>query len=101
MYISLLKLNLFKHPYNDDFGRRSEVLSTRFYIVLMTISFIILTLYASIIVHTETVQVRTPSIMTYERLAGQYNNTLTCACANITTPYQTFISLIPVSYKNV
>lgn len=54
----IVTLNLFKDPYNDEHGRRNEIISTRIYIVFMIIGVIVITFYASIIEHTLTYHVR-------------------------------------------
>lgn len=95
---SLLELNLFKSPYNDAYGRRSEVLSTYVYIIFMSVCFIILTIYAALIQHTQTIQIPSPSISTYRALENQYGAEISCPCSKITALYNKFISMKPVGY---
>ena len=92
--------NLFKHAYTDDYGRQSELMTTRVFIILITMSITILTFYTSLIEHTQTVQAKSPSYNTYRRLVATYNATLTCPCTRITAAYSKFISLQPVSHSN-
>jgi hypothetical protein len=94
----IVQLNLFKHPINDEYGRRTEILTTRAYIILLTGSLVILAFYTLIIEHTETVQVRKPSISIYRRLIAQQEATLSCPCTEITASYASFISVTPVSH---
>ena len=49
--------NLFKLPYNDEHGRRNEILSTRLYILFMLLSVIMIVFYGLIIEHTLTFHV--------------------------------------------
>ena len=93
----LLQLNLFKSRYNDQYGRKSELITTRLYIVLLIAFLTILALYAYVIEHTQTVQIRTPSITTYRALVDQHGDTLSCPCSQLTAAYDTFISIRPVS----
>ena len=44
----IVTFNLFKQPYNDDHGRRNEILATRIYVLLMSIAIIVIVFYASI-----------------------------------------------------
>jgi len=49
--------NLFKQQYNDDHGRRNEILSTKVYVFFMTLSVVIIIFYSLIIEHTLTFHV--------------------------------------------
>lgn len=95
---TLLKINLFKRPYSNELRRRSEILSTRIYIVLLSVSISILILFTSISEYTMTIKVLSPTITTYRQLEAQYKSTLSCPCNNITASYKTFIAIQPVSY---
>lgn len=54
----IVNFNLFKEAYNDDHGRRNEILTTRIYVLLMIIAVIIIVFYALITEHTVTYYVR-------------------------------------------
>lgn len=54
----VINYNLFKSPYNDEHGQKNEILSTRIYIVLLTISVIVIIFYGLIIEHTLTYHVK-------------------------------------------
>jgi hypothetical protein len=97
----LLQLNFFKHPLNDEYGRRTEILTTRVYIILLIGSLIVLAFYTLVAEHTETVQESKPSITTYRRLVTKHEATLSCPCTQITAAYVTFISTEPVSRKYI
>ena len=53
----VIKFNLFKHPYNDDHGRRNEIIATRIYVLLMIVAVVIIAFYALITEHTLTYHV--------------------------------------------
>ena len=55
---SIKTFNLFKDPFNDEHGRKNEIISTRIYILFMIISVIVIISYALITEHTLTYQVR-------------------------------------------
>lgn len=95
---TLLKINLFKRPYNDEFGRRSEIITTRLYLFLLSVAIFNLILFTSISEYTITVKVPSPTISTYRQLAVQYKSTLSCPCSRLTAGYKTFMTIEPVSY---
>ena len=54
---SILNLNLFEAGYNDDHGRRNEIISTRVYSVSIIIGLAVITAYASLIEYSVTYRV--------------------------------------------
>jgi len=52
------EFNLFKKAYNDVQGRRNELLTTRVYVILMSVGLIVILLYGSLVEHTLTFNVR-------------------------------------------
>ena len=53
----IINLNLFKYPYNDDHGRRNEIIATRIYVLLMIVAAIIIAFSTLITEHTYTYHV--------------------------------------------
>ena len=98
LHDKLVRLNLFKHPINDEYGRRTEIINTRVYIMLVVSSLVILAFYTLIVEHTETVQIEKPSISLYQEIAGQEKGTLSCPCTEIIASYASFLSVTPVSF---
>lgn len=64
-----------------------ETYSTRLYVLLLVIAFIILTIYLSIIRTTQTVTIDKPSLETFETLYRAHSSTLTCPCEQLSTKY--------------
>jgi len=54
---TIRELNLFENPSSDESQYRNEILSTRIYLLLMFVSIIVISFYASIIEHTFTYHV--------------------------------------------
>ena len=96
----LFQVNLFKKRYNDQYGRYTEVLTTRFYLLLLGGFLLILSFYTSVIEHVRTIEVNNPSINTYHQLANSEFDTLSCPCTQTIATYNTFITSAPVSSKN-
>ncbi|CAF4032982.1 unnamed protein product, partial [Adineta steineri] len=92
---SFLNFNIFPSvaPTIDEHQLRNQRISTRLFIVLLTISLSILVLYTSLVHITATVNVKTPSIQEYEQLYNSYSQTLTCECTQISINYEKFIQI--------
>jgi hypothetical protein len=95
----LIQLNWFiennKEEENTPEKKRQQVLSTRVYIVLLTVSLIILVLFVSLSKTTVFITETKPSINTFQRLQAAYPNTLICPCEHISVSSKTFMSIIP------
>ncbi|CAF1042285.1 unnamed protein product [Adineta steineri] len=91
----LLNLNLFPSvpPTIDEYQLRNQRISTRLFIILLTISLSILLLYTSLIHITQTVNVKEPSITEYKQLYNSHSQTLTCECTQISINYEKFIQI--------
>lgn len=96
IFQSIKQLNMFKKPYNSQYGRRSEILNTRLYIILMSISLIVMTFYTSIAPRTQSGQIQNPSIDVYRQLVARYGDAVSCPCKQVGIPYDAFITTIPV-----
>jgi hypothetical protein len=88
------ELNLFidQACRSDPFHLRTMIISTRIYIVLLTVSIIILVVFTSLGTQFRTITKRNPSQADYEVLLGKYPNSLSCPCNRVTIPYGNFTS---------
>jgi hypothetical protein len=88
------ELNLFidQACRSDPFHSRTMIISTRIYIVLLTVSIIILVVFSSLGTQFQTITKRNPSQADYEVLLGKYPNSLSCPCNRVTIPYGNFTS---------
>ncbi|CAF3532469.1 unnamed protein product [Adineta steineri] len=80
-------------PTTHEHQLRNQRISTRLFIFLLTILLFILLLYTSLINITQTINVKTPSIIEYEQLYNSYNQTLTCECTQVSINYEKFIEI--------
>ncbi|CAF1025688.1 unnamed protein product [Adineta steineri] len=80
-------------PTTHEHQLRNQRISTRLFIFLLTILLFILLLYTSLINITQTINVKTPSIIEYEQLYNSYNQTLTCECTQVSINYEKFIQI--------
>ncbi len=91
--------NLFetKLSWNDDQRRRTEVITTRVYLILLVVCITIASIYTSSIVQTQFFTVKNPSKATFNKLVSnpRYLSTLECPCQNLTIPYSLFVRIFP------
>jgi hypothetical protein len=92
----MVDLNLFASipPSNDPNIIRRNRHTTRVYFILLITAFFILILYTSLRQVTNTVIVKSPSVLEYTELSLQYPLTLRCPCSRIAIKYNQFISQI-------
>jgi hypothetical protein len=97
----LMKWNLFRKEVSVsrmENVNEVAVIATRFYLVLLTCSMLVLTLFNSLDQKTVTVTVQSPSRDTFESLQQIYPATLWCPCEQIGISYGAVLS---VSYHQV
>ncbi|CAF0881101.1 unnamed protein product [Didymodactylos carnosus] len=96
------KLNLFQSyasSTNENHGYY-EILSTRLYLITLTLSVIIIALYTSLIDRTQLVTIKSPITSDqYTTLYQQHSQTLTCPCTTISITYEKFIHLSPTYHQ--
>jgi hypothetical protein len=80
-------------PTTDEYELQNERISTRIFIILLTIILTILLLYTSLESVTKTVNVETPTLAQYSQLYATYPQTLTCACTTISINYGKFFDV--------
>jgi hypothetical protein len=83
--------------WDDHNRRRYEIITTRIYLLLLTVAIMILVVYTAVTVHTESITEEKPSQSRFEELVSnpRYSPTLDCPCENISIPYESFISISP------
>ncbi|CAF0953898.1 unnamed protein product [Adineta steineri] len=77
----------------DEHELKNQIISTRLYISLFTLSLTILLLYTSFTDITKTITVAKPTLTKYEQLYSKYSQTLTCPCQHISINYEKFLSI--------
>jgi hypothetical protein len=100
----LQNFNLFRstqQPEGDDNGYqlKNQLISTRLFICLLSISLIILLVYTSQVQVTHIIIIDSPSLEVYSSLYEKYAEVLTCPCTNIAITQQEFISLTPTFHQ--
>ena len=93
---NILKLNMFDDsPEWDHYRRQTEIIATRIYLLLLTLTIGTLVIYTSLEVRIQTRTVNNPSVETFEQLQSnlQYSSILECPCKNVAVPYGQFISV--------
>lgn len=100
---TMITLNLFKKEASISTTVNSvnlAIISTRFYLILLTCSVFALVLFNGLRDKTVSVTVEKPTLDTFERLYNTYTVNLRCPCEQIATPHSTILSVIP-SYHQV
>ncbi|UJR11699.1 hypothetical protein I4U23_015880 [Adineta vaga] len=88
--IKIALLNLFNTKLIDERIVRHEIYSTRLFIILFSISVVIITLYTSLSIHVKTETLTMPTKIQYEQLFVQYSDSLQCPCTQISIFYNEF-----------
>lgn len=99
-------LNLFKdaHTTYDEHRRRTQIVSSRIFIIMLLIIICILATYNGLRIQTQTVTVQEPSLSVCEQLQAKYGSTIECPCQNISVPVSStnilfYASLLSVHRK--
>jgi hypothetical protein len=95
----VMNLNLFDDETNDEHIKRNEILSTRFYIILLIGILSGFTLYTSLPSQTTINIISIHTQDQYEELQMKFSNTLQCPCQNIVIDYDEFISIQPYYHQ--
>jgi hypothetical protein len=88
------ELNLFKDGavHSDPLHLRTAILSTRIYIVLLTISVINLAVFSSLGTQPDVISILNPSQVEYEDFLKKNGTSSSCPCSRVTIPYGNFTS---------
>ena len=86
-------LNLFDSQSNDVSTIYRERLSTRLYILLLSVLIFSIVLYAAFSLRTTVVTVSQPSEQNFLHLYAYYSDTVKCPCSQVTIQYSKFIQL--------
>ncbi len=91
-------MNLFpaSPPSVDEHRLKTERISTFAYIILLTISCLILLVYTATETVTKTIIIETPSFDQYQTLYDEHQEKLSCPCSTISNEYQDFLWIDPI-----
>ena len=84
---------------NDEYEHKTQLISTRFFIILLILSLTILVVYTTQIQVTHTITRDSPTISQYLSLHETYGDKVTCPCTQIAFPQKKFISLTPIFHQ--
>ena len=95
------KLNVYVSTNEDTIEKhRNQILATRVFIVLFLMSLIGLVGYTSLTLQLTSVQIESPSQVTFEKLQSIYSDTLNCPCSQTSIQVNKFVN-VTVSYHQV
>ena len=83
-------------PSTNELELRTQRISTRLFILSLSLALMILLLYTSLESITKTINVKKPTRTEYLELYSKYSSTLTCPCTEISIKYGKFLH---VEYK--
>ena len=88
-------LNLFPSvpPSTDEYTLRTQRISTRLFILSLSLSLTILIIYTAAVNIQKTVIVPNPSLEKYQQLYERYSSTLACPCTHISVKYGSFMRI--------
>ena len=92
----IITFNLFKNRNkrsNEDV--QYQRVTTRIYIILLSVSLFVLLVYLSLENITQTKTVKNPSIDQFNLLYQEYSESVQCPCQKLSIEYQTFIQFYP------
>ncbi|CAF1036853.1 unnamed protein product [Rotaria sp. Silwood1] len=94
---AIRELNLFSdHPiWSSTLTLTEQILITRLFLILTSISLLIVIGYASLTVRTYEITLNKFSISDFERLEARYPNTIKVPCTQVSIPYNKFLNLSP------
>ncbi|CAF1313680.1 unnamed protein product [Adineta ricciae] len=75
---------------------KQQKIMTRIYLILLTVSFLILILLTSLESETTLINESNPSLITYNNLQKSYLSSLQCPCSKTIISYKKFLSLSPI-----
>lgn len=96
--VSIAQMNLFPSvpPTHNPFERRTQIISTRIFIIMLITSLCILLSYISVRNIMKVVIEPKPTLERYELLNAQYWQTLVCPCKAMTIDYE---KMLRIEYK--
>ncbi|UJR20241.1 hypothetical protein I4U23_023372 [Adineta vaga] len=104
LFTTLMNMNMFPLRTFSSHIERTKAkylgqLATRLYILLLIISFVILTIYTIIQPRILTKTYDKPSLNMYHRLLLNHEDTLQCPCSSISSTYDQFITIEPIFHQ--
>jgi len=86
-------LNAYSRATTNEHKKRTEILSTRFYLLLLIISLILYSTYEILIEETVLIQIYEPKLIEYEKYENRSLNNFQCPCKDISIPFQSFVNI--------
>ncbi|CAF1382476.1 unnamed protein product, partial [Adineta steineri] len=100
---SIVELNIFHSNTSsviDDNEIRTELISTRIFLLFLVVSLGILAGYISEIQVEKTVEISYPNYDQYLKLYKQYSTIISCPCTTVSFPYEQFLN-VKVTYHQI
>ena len=89
------RLNLFDSYSEDQQIIKRESWTTRFYLVLLPLTLLIIFIYAAQKELYYTIRINNPSLDRYQQLIDQHSDAVHCPCSQLSVPYSSFLNLTP------
>ncbi|CAF1054227.1 unnamed protein product [Adineta steineri] len=95
----ILDQNFYNTETDDEHIKRKELISSRFYLILLMIILYAYAFYITSTTQITPIIVFKPTIKEYKELIEQHPNTLSCPCERIAISYGEFINILPVYHQ--
>lgn len=93
--------NLFQSRATSEEDLKNQHISTLIFGILLFLSIVILLLYSSLTLVTQTIVVQQPSLSVYNTLQQNYPDTLVCPCQQALIPYGTFVLSFKPTFNQI
>ena len=93
----IIELNLFRtrDERNNLYDLQTSKIATRAFLVVTTLCVMILSIYTTAMIRSQTIVIQDPSQTTFKDLQSKYSNTLKCPCNRIAIKFESFTHLYP------
>ncbi|CAF1209106.1 unnamed protein product, partial [Didymodactylos carnosus] len=99
IHTKIVEFNLFESTLSSDEDIRYERRTTRLYIILLTVTLYVLTVYNAVLQRTKTTLFDAPSLLEYLELRDKYSQNFECHCSHLFVKYDKFIQLQPIYHQ--
>ena len=98
---TIRELNLFiDHPFwSSTLNYSEQILSTRLFLLFLIVSFLVITIYTSLVIRTHSVTLEHFSISDFEKIQAHYPTTINVQCTQAANPYSKLIHLSIKSHQ--
>lgn len=95
----IFKLNIFESQSTDEYVRKTELISTKVYFIVLLLLLIVFALFTSLRKETKIITINNPTQTQFTDLADSSMNDLKCPCSQISIRYDEFMAFQPIRHE--